>query len=132
MDQHGMLVKWSQSGSDETAATILFVVMCPRRKGDLKALPGLMNCSGLEVTIVPFCSPFIGHNMSCGSTQSPGVQEVQPYETGESQRCLLNGIYHSLSTYRVPGIVLSVFLIEPFISSTIHGSRAFHLQLILE
>lgn len=58
------------------------MIMCPRGKGNLKGLPGLMNCSGLEVTNVPFCSQFIGQNMSCGSTQSPGVQEAQPYWKG--------------------------------------------------
>ena len=134
MDQLRDVLHMSQkdSGWDSSHHVML---MCPRGKGALKGLPGLMKCSNLEVIDVTFCSQFIKQNMSHGSTQAPGGQEVQPYcvpRREEDQTHLLNGIYHSLSTYHVPGIVLRVFLIDPLIPSTIHWSRDFYLQLILE
>lgn len=132
MDQHRMLFIWSQRDSDETAATILFMIMCPRGKGDLKGLPGLMNCSGLEVTNVPFCSQFLARTCPVAPPNHQGSKRYNPTRRGESQKYLLSGIYHSLSTYHVPGFVLSIFLVDPLISSTTHGSRDFYLQLILE
>ena len=108
-----------------------------RGKRDLEVFPWTIRCPGLEMTHITFYSQFIGQNMSRGPTQSSGVQEVQLYCVpirGDNQKYLLNGIYHSLSTYLVPGciyLVLRVFQIHLLIPSTILQSRDFYLQLLL-